>query len=77
MLISMMLAVGCICITSSLINLTSTMGLTVDEGIDSLFYSANVLGTCENTNKLIISIENKNFFFIFNTLPYIFFENLV
>jgi hypothetical protein len=47
----------------------------VDEGIVSLFSSANVLGTCENTNKLIISIENKDFFFIFITISNIFLEN--
>lgn len=70
----MMLAVGCICITSSLINLTSTMGLTVDESIVSFFSSANVLGTCENTNKLIISNENKDFLLYFHNTPLYFLE---
>jgi hypothetical protein len=53
------------------------MGLTVDEGIVSLFSSANVLGTCENTNKLIISNENKDFLLHFHNTPLYFFENFV
>lgn len=70
MLISIMLAVGCIYIKSSLIKLTSTVGFTaVDEGVNSIFSSANALGTLETTNKLFISIEfYLIFFFLFKNM---------